>query len=126
MKSIVDMIYESQAKQMRTGMEQVKFKLNLTSIKSEIDIIEENSQFFKIGKTGQTPEERFENYKSDYDEIKPLFSSSVSSVIDDAESELIDNYIDHPKCKNNKDGDSSENDPMKESGEYCVYIVWKN
>ena len=120
------MIYESQAKQMRDSMDQVKFKLNLTSIKSEIDKIEENSQYFKIGKTGQTPEERFENYKSDYDEIKPLYASSVPNVIDDAESELIDAYIDHPKCKNERNGDLSENDPMKDSGEYCVYIVWKN
>ena len=126
MKDFTQMINESQSKQMRDSMKQVKFKLSLTSIKSEIDEIEEKSKYFKIGKTGQTPEVRFENYKSDYDEIKPLYVSSVPNVIDDAESALIDAYIDHPKCKNDKNGDSSENDPMKESKEYCVYIVWKN
>lgn len=102
------MINEFHAKQMRKGIDQAKFIKNLPVIESRIDEIEKKSKYFKIGKTGQSPEERFENYKADYDEILSLFASSVKDVIDNAESKLIEKYISHPKCRNEKTGDSKK------------------
>lgn len=80
---------------------------------------------FKIGKTGDSLYERLSNYDGEYDYIYPIFVGSKSDV-DDMESYLIDQFINHPKCGNKKNGCASKKDSMAETAEkFQVYIVWK-
>ena len=76
---------------------------------------------FKIGKTGQTKEERFNStYSNDYELIRVLGSSELKSVIDSCEELLIERFRDHPKCDNDQVGGGD----MGESNSYKVYVVY--
>ena len=91
----------------------------------KVDAIISSCSSFKIGKTGDSLYNRLSNYDGEFDHVDPIFVGSKSDV-DDMESYLIDQYINHPKCDNKKDGEASNNDPMAEDAEkYQVYVVWK-
>ena len=97
---------------------------NRVNAKKIVDEIIPNCSSFKIGKTGDTLEDRLNNYNGEYNHIDPVFLGGELEV-DDMELFLIDKYISHPKCDNKKDGSASSNDTMAEDAEmYKVYIVW--
>lgn len=80
---------------------------------------------FKIGKTGQTRDERLTEYGDEYTNMEFVYSGSREEV-DDMESILIEYYSLHHKCENIKDGLKSNTDKMKEeASEYHVYVVWR-
>ena len=84
---------------------------------------------FKIGKTGESIEERYNqsDYKNKYKNILSVYSSEYPALVDDMESYLIREFIFNPKCDNRKDGFTSHSDPMRDGAEkYFVYVVWNN
>lgn len=96
---------------------------------SKVRDIAETCANFKIGKTGETLEERKNksDYKDAYQNIKEVYSSANSSDVDEVEAELIKKFIFYPNCENIKDGFTSHSDPMSEGAErYIVYVVWNN
>lgn len=82
---------------------------------------------FKIGKTSLDLEDRRNepDYIDTYSNIASLYKSGNKILVSVAESQLIDSFIDHPKCDNTKDGDESLNDSMGDGDVYQVYIVWR-
>lgn len=78
---------------------------------------------FKIGKTGQTLEDRFSKstYKEDYKGIIPVHVSDDPDEISQLEADLIENFKDNPKCDNNR---TTDKDEMTESDKYTLYVVW--
>lgn len=97
---------------------------NRVNAQKIVDEIIPNCSSFKIGKTGDTLEDRLNNYNGEYNHIDPVFLGGELEV-DAMEFFLIDKYISHPKCDNKKDGSASSNDTMAEDAEmYKVYIVW--
>ena len=94
-----------------------------------IDAIAMDCLSFKIGKTGQSKEDRLAQYKTapkekDYTGFEYVFSGSKQEA-SDMESFLIDYYKDHSKCDNRKDGEASNNDEMADADIYHVYVVWR-
>ena len=86
---------------------------------SSIVGIKENVSNFKIGKTRQNLDERFNSgYSDEYDEIKQIFESDDTNLIDWLEEELIRNYINKSKCDNDQIGGGP-------SGATKIYIVIK-
>lgn len=81
---------------------------------------------FKIGKTGQKLEDRFKEYKNEYDDIIEVYSSSEKAWVDNLEEMLITyfqkekNYS--SKCDNKQGGGGND---MGISGKYYIYIVRK-
>lgn len=97
---------------------------NRVNAQKKVDEVIPNCSSFKIGKTGDTLEDRLNNYNGEYNHIDLVFLGGELEV-DDMELFLIDKYISHPKCDNKKDGSASSNDTMAEDAEmYKVYIVW--
>lgn len=95
--------------------------------KRMVSVLTRNAKSYKIGKTGMSPTERLnqEDYVNEYTNIAPIVKDSSPEVISAVESYLIDYFIRDSKCDNEKSGVRSENDQMKESDSYCVYVVWK-
>jgi len=95
-----------------------------------IDAVELNCLSFKIGKTGQSKDDRLAQYRADpneedYTRIEYVFSGSKQEA-SDMESFLIDYYKGHLKCDNRKGGDASNNDDMVEGIDiYHAYVVWR-
>lgn len=88
---------------------------------SSIVGIKENVSNFKIGKTRQNLDERFNSgYSDEYDEIKTIFKSDDTDLIDWLEKTLIDFYKKaYPiKCDNDQIGGGSD-------GATQIYIVLK-
>lgn len=99
--------------------------LNRVNAQKIVDKIINSCSSFKIGKTGDTLDDRLSNYNGKYNHIDSVFFGGELEV-DDMESYLIDKYIAHPKCDNKKDGFASSNDTMAKNAElYKVYIVWR-
>lgn len=102
----------------------LRITLNRVSASKKVDVIISNCSSFKIGKTGNTLDNRLNNYNGEYSHIDSVFLGGELEV-DDMESYLIDKYIDHSKCDNKKDGSASSNDTMAANAEmYQVYVVW--
>lgn len=97
--------------------------------KSKLEELITNCSKYKIGKTGQTLEERLSQYKSngeDFKRIEELYKSESSDIVSKLESDLIDNYINDDKCENIKDGGHSISDHMDiENKVYYAYVVLK-
>lgn len=93
---------------------------------SSINAIANSCVSFKIGKTGETIEDRG-NQKDyqEYEYIQSLFSNGSSELVSHLEESFINKYIDHPKNDNKKDGDQSLNDNMTASKKYHLYVVWR-
>lgn len=83
----------------------------------------ENFFNFKIGKTGQTIEERYEQeYKNYYNNYMIVGTSKNKSTIDDFEKYLIDRFYEFINCNNEQVGGGD----MTDSDEYIVYVVYNN
>lgn len=110
----------------KTGL--FMFESDVMRIVSCIRQAENDWIHFKIGKAGESAEERFlqEDYRNTYDGICEVYASTSKTLVDKMEAALIDHFINDPKCDNHKDGDQSINDHMKESRRYIVYVVYKN
>lgn len=104
------------------------FSSDLMRIVCSINQAKNDWIHFKIGKAGESAEERFlqEDYRNTYDGICEVYASTSKTLVDKMEAALIDHFINDPKCDNHKDGDQSVNDNMKESRRYIVYVVYKN
>lgn len=93
-------------------------KLECIAIISKI-IDNTNISNFKIGKTKQKLSERFDSeYQDEYDEIKLIYQSNNTDLIDWLEEELIRNYMNKYKCDNNQIGGGPD-------GATQIYIVLK-
>lgn len=105
----------------------LKFKEDVRYIVSKINSLEIRWSHFKIGKTGNTVEERSvePDYINDYDGIIELYISSSKQLVSDMEAALIDSFKNDPKCDNGKGGKQSLNDKMADSNKYLVYLVFK-
>lgn len=103
------------------------FNADLMGIVASINQTENEWMHFKIGKAGETAEERFqqEDYRNTYDGIYEVYASTSKILVDRMEAALINYFINDPKCDNKKDGDQSINDVMKDSQRYIVYVVYK-
>lgn len=87
------------------------------------DSIIKNSGTFKIGKTGQLLESRFNSeYRTHFDNIKKLYSSKNEQLINELESTLNSHYFRHPKNSNLKEG--SAGDMTDSNNNYLLYIVF--
>ncbi|SHJ03352.1 hypothetical protein [Flavobacterium terrae] len=76
---------------------------------------------FKIGKTGQSIEDRFnDKYYDDYAEYYVVGSAKESKVIDNFEKYLIDRFMNHENCDNEQIGGGE----MTESDNYIVYVMY--
>jgi hypothetical protein len=82
-----------------------------------------NCKSFKIGKTGQTLENRFNlKYKTDFENVKQLYYSRNEQLINQLESTLNSYFISHPKNSNLKEG--SAGDMTDTNDKYLLYIVF--
>ena len=92
-----------------------------------LHLIVKDAQSFKIGKTGKKLEDRRSqpDYCDIYPNIKAIYTSSSKELVDIAEAEIIDAYINDSKCDNEKNGEKSSNDSIAVSQRYCVYVVWR-
>ncbi len=112
----------------RDASEAIRGLLRGIALSKARSIVEKCSNF-KIGKTGETLEERFAqpDYYGVYQHIDTLYSSVFQVDVDDMERDLLLKYITHPKCDNMKDGLTSHSDTMRDGAEkYQVYIVWND
>ncbi len=101
-----------------------KIACNRVNAMKSIETIIPQCSSFKIGKTGDALLDRLRNYQNEYSKIRSVFVGTKSEV-DDMESCLIDQFINHPKSDNKKDGVASNNDSMAVNAEkYQVYVVW--
>lgn len=83
---------------------------------------------FKIGKTGETIEDRGSqpDYQDDYLYIGSLYASGSDKLISMLEKKFINLFINHSKNDNTKDGEQSMNDAMADDADsYHVYVVWR-
>ena len=97
--------------------------MNFEEIEKELNIkiLFLNPKNFKIGKTGKSLEERYdEEYKDSYKEIEEIYCNSSKIKIDELEKHLIRNFIDNPRCDNEQIGSGE----MKDTGAYSVYLVF--
>ena len=111
---------------MKTIMEVLKFAQSQRDAIAKVEEIIAECSSFKIGKTGESLLDRLcqPDYAGIYSKITPIFFGQKEEV-NDMESYLINKYINHSKCNNQKDGDASNNDTMAIGSEkYQVYIVW--
>lgn len=82
-------------------------------------INDDNISSYKIGKTNQKLSERFDSeYQNDYDDIKLIYESKDTDLIDWLEKELIELYRYKPKCDNKQLGGGP-------NGATQIYIVIK-
>ena len=81
-----------------------------------------NVQNFKIGKTGQEPQERHtQEHAAIYKHFDVMATSSDKKAIDDLEIYLIKQFrVSHKNCKNEQDGGGE----MTTSNSYAIYLVW--
>lgn len=95
--------------------------------KAKVETIEANCRHFKIGKAGEKLDDRLSqpDYNGTYSHIGEVFNTHYKERASAMEAYLIDEFICHPKCDNQKDGDESINDTMADSNTYYVYVVWK-
>lgn len=83
---------------------------------------------FKIGKTGEELETRFnqDDYRDKYAHIKGLTSSKDSRFIDEMEVYLIEKAKMFPNCQNIKEASSLHDSMVENADVYYVYIVWND
>ena len=100
---------------------------DVMQIASDIMACAENWSSFKIGKSGMTAVERFNepDYNGEYDGIEVVYESPSSDNVSRMEASLINFFKNHEKCDNIKDGEGSVNDTMADSDNYIVYVVYK-
>jgi len=81
----------------------------------------ENSTNFKIGKTGRTIKERYdEEYSEEYKNYKTIGTSDKKETIDGFEEYMIERFSDLENCDNEQIGGGE----MTDSEKYLVYVVY--
>lgn len=76
---------------------------------------------FKIGKTGQTLKERYdEEYSDTYEKYKVVGYSADKKTIDNFEKYMIERFMNFPNCDNEQIGGGE----MTTSDKYIVYLVY--
>ena len=76
---------------------------------------------FKIGKTGQTIKERYEEEYSDtYEKYKVIGNSKSAATVDKFEKYMIVRFMDLNNC----DNEQIRGGEMTESEKYIVYLVY--
>lgn len=103
------------------------FGQDVNKIASIIESVKDKLSHFKIGKTGNTVEERSAqpDYCNDYDGIAELYVSSSKTLVSRMEAALIERFKFDRKCDNNRGGSQSLNDDMADSERFVVYMVFK-
>lgn len=103
----------------------VTFKNPLEKAIARINEIRQTCSSYKIGKTGMLLEERLNepDYNGVYNAIDPVYEAHSKEMCSCAEADLIDAFIDDPKCDNVKDGEHSIGDNLKDTPPYYVYVV---
>lgn len=76
-------------------------ELTRATVVANVELIVAICKSFKIGKTGQTKEERFAGYNGEYEEYSIIYEGSRKDV-SDMESYLIQYYKGNPKCDNER------------------------
>jgi hypothetical protein len=91
-------------------------------IVEKVERLIKNVSKFKIGKTGQTLKERFnEEYAGEYTDIEEICFSDNMTSIDDMEEYLIEQFGEYSNCTNEQIGSGK----MTKSNRYYVYLVCK-
>ena len=76
---------------------------------------------FKIGKTGQTIKERYDQkYSEDYSKYETIGISDKSNIIDDFEKYMIERFMEFNNCDNEQVGGGE----MAASEKYIVYLMF--
>lgn len=76
---------------------------------------------FKIGKTGQTIQQRYDSAYADiYEKGEVVGSSADSKTIDDFEKYMIERFMSLDNCDNEQVGGGD----MVESDRYIVYVMY--
>jgi hypothetical protein len=76
---------------------------------------------FKIGKTGQSLKERYEQgYSEEYSYSEVIGSSTLSETIDEFEIYLINRFANLKNCDNEQVGGGE----MTNSDKYIVYLMY--
>ena len=96
-------------------------------IKAAIEEIANSCKTFKVGKTGETIQDRGnqQDYQA-YDNIQSLFTSNSSALISTLEKTFINKFKDYSNNDNDKDGRQSLFDKMADSDSYHLYVVWND
>lgn len=113
---------------LREATERINALLKAVAEQKVRNIIE-NCANFKIGKTGESLEERHSqpDYAGEYEHITEIFKSQNKGSVDDMETYLISRFLLNSKCDNLKSGRASNNDTMRDNAlEYRVYLVWND
>lgn len=90
-------------------------------VKAKIDNKIKSATKFKIGKTGQSVDERFrQNYIGKFLYREEICYHENSAKIDELEEYLIEQFQDDQRCKNEQVGGGE----MTKSNKYIIYLVW--
>ena len=89
-------------------------------IEAKIRNISTIARNFKIGKTGQTKQERRSDYVG-FSSIDVVHSSSNRNEIIELEREMISKFRDYP---NNKNESNESHGKMDDTGHYKLYVVY--
>jgi hypothetical protein len=102
----------------------------IDNIQNSIDSTIETCEYFKIGKTGDDPEERYKNeeeYRNHYDDIKTLATHEDKETINQLEAYFIEKHQNDESFHKNKNKNKGSGGIMTDKLErYSLYIVFKN
>lgn len=103
------------------------FGQDVKRIASRIESVKDELSHFKIGKTGNTVDERSaqSDYCNKYDGIVELYVTSSKTLVSRMEASLIEYFKSDPECDNDKGGSQSLNDEVADSARFVVYMVFK-
>lgn len=91
-----------------------------------VEAIGQRVKRFKIGKTGQALEERFDSeYSELYDNIRQICASDDKKAIDDLERRLIVYFTTRSPSRNKCDNDQEGGGEMGKAEKYLIYVVYK-
>ena len=92
---------------------------------ARINEIRQNCASYKIGKTGMLLEDRLNepDYRDVYTAIEPVYESNSKEMCGFAEAQLIDAFINDPRCDNQKNGEHSLGDNLSDNSPFYVYVV---
>ncbi len=90
-------------------------------VKAKIDKKIQLVSKFKIGKSGQSADERFrQNYEDEFRFIDEICFHENESSIDELEEYLIAHFKNDSRCQNEQVGGGE----MTKSNKYIIYLVW--
>lgn len=103
---------------------EIKYQAILPQVENIIISLKDICREFRIGKTGMTKEERFNepDYRDTYSNIIELYSSDDKDEISRLERDLILRFEKDEKCDNER---KTDQDDMRDSERYTLYMVYK-